>query len=76
MKSKKLPNPESPPEKDLPILMEYKDKSFVVLFYEEKSGVVVHCEDPQYHVGYYAMDWINYKDSDWHPFDGEITLSN
>lgn len=74
MKSEKQKIPETPIE--YPILMEYRDNTFVVLFSCPRSGLVVHSSDKTYAAGHYYDSW-NYASGDsWHPFQGSIVLSN
>ncbi len=77
MKSEKRPNKESKEKIEFPILMEYVDKDFVVLFKNERQGMVVHSLYKQYPVGHNDENWASVHNKEvWTPYKGSIVLSS
>lgn len=84
MKSKIIPNiSESEQPLKYPILMEHPHYKYVVLFYSEQAGMVVHegiknsQEKPIHNLGHYYHAWRSATDAgSWRKFEGIIELSN
>ena len=43
----------------------------IVLFYKRNEGVVMHCFDSTYSIGFYSRDW---SEKDFELYAGTITL--
>lgn len=60
-----------------PILMSYKDDSFIVLFSSENRGTVVWAKEGEdYKAGHYYAKWDHIDSDSWKPFKGRIILEN
>ena len=56
-----------------PIIMRAIDRTVVVFFISDSSGIVVQCSDPEYKVGEYETDWNMAK---FKKYNGELKMSN
>lgn len=70
----KVEEKETEIRKKYPCLMEIglPSEKIIVLFYEEKCGIVVN-NNPHYQIGHYDNVWC---ESDFKPFSGKVILSN
>lgn len=58
---------------DYPCLKQFKDGDFVVLFTEPSMGFVVKSNYEPYEIWHHSKGWY---ETDFHEFNGEVSLSN
>lgn len=65
---------------EFPVMMisiDDPDSVWIVLFYDETSGVLLHSNDPEDNIGEFTTIYIPFDDeSVWKRFEGEINIRN
>lgn len=77
MKSEIIKEPQESEQITYPILMEHLTNGYIVLFYSEREGIVVHeGEKFTFRMGQ-RLTWSSAMRKDiWKSFKGEIKISN
>jgi hypothetical protein len=81
IKSTTTPGPVEADQPPFPRIMESVDDArcdgLVVLFTDERKGIVLHPGMSRYGLGDSTSSWVSCLDaSNWRPFTGTVTLSN